>query len=89
MCICDLNLLIIKKLPFWWWWKLGSCMGSRGKHSKDLCMGDCGVACGNRSCPLGFQFLISVHLAMEEVQPCPQQGKNKSQCLDFLLHLKV
>ena len=39
--------------------------------------------------PLGFQFPVSLHPAMEKVQPCPQQGPNKSWCPEFLLHIKV
>ena len=32
---------------------------------------------------------ISIHLAMEKVQPCPQQGQDNSQCSEFLLHINV
>ena len=71
-----------------WWWKSGATMGLQGKHSKDTCMGYCGMArrfIQEKAvlCPL------SVHPAMEKVQPCPQQGQHKNQCPGFLLHIKA
>ena len=44
---------------------------------------------GNRTCPLGFQCPISVCPALEKVQPRPQQGQNKTQGPEFLLHIKA
>ena len=46
-------------------------------------------SCGDRSCHLGYQCPISIHPTMENVQLCPQQGQDKSQYPEFLLHIKV
>ena len=61
-------------------------MASGGEHSKDPCVGDCGVA----------RRLIHVEgcpwvsgVPPPSVPPCPQQGQSKGQCPEFLLHNKA
>ena len=49
----------------------------------------CGKVYSGGNLPLGFQIPILLHLAMEKIQSCPKQGRNKSsvQSLCFILKL--
>ena len=42
-----------------------------------------------RNMPLGFQSPSSLHPTMEKVRLWPQQGRNKSQCPESLLHIRA
>ena len=67
-------------------------MTSQGKRSKDPCTGDCNVARFIRVEIEAAPWVSSVPSAcpaMEKVQPCLQQGQDKSQCPAFLLHIKA
>ena len=59
----------------------------QGPTHRRLCCGRMVYSHGRL--PLSFQFLISLHLTVDKVQPCLQQGQNKGWCPKFLLHIKA
>ena len=59
----------------------------RRTYARETVVWQNGLFSGNL--PLSLQWPLSLHLAMEKAQPCPQQGRDKSQSLEFLLHIRA
>ena len=70
-------------------------MVARGKHFPETHTGSGGsvvnfindVKLGGSS--PDFQYPISIHITIEKVHSCLQQGQDKGHCPEFLLHIRV